>query len=509
MASVGSAIMLREEASRLLLYLLIVFLVTFSKTSSYVLRDNCLEFDVVELEDYLSRNIENVPTIDMMIGGFKCPVTALPFGALKSDWARLLLLQRAQPKDSILSKKLGRLFRILVIAYFQIEERFDIIQSGILSSVNNIDTRKEMKRFNNSIIDLGEVDKNFTANFTFFDNKKSIGTIKIERTTRLDITRENKNDNFNTTRSNNSSTTVEFLSIDDRMVFRSTTERYEEKKMVNITGFSDINTEKKNYTEISKANESIAIEIPNNFTKGQGGKNIYRKKEELNKNKDDTLTATDISGISVSNSNQKSIVKNMKEEGTTRSVFTTKISTMKSDGMEERDSKKMSDRSDYDYVTKFNLERIENVNSLEIFDAKTTSEPSRVYSNKISTNSSESFNQSPSNRQTNDVFEKIPWNFSNKLEKPPIYKKLRKPSLDNDFWKYIVISRNVVEPKMISEIENADKSEESSTKSKKRASLNTEKNLRWFYNFGHEDNKQYSNNPADRQGIYIECNGKK
>ncbi|XP_031366681.1 uncharacterized protein LOC116185727 [Apis dorsata] len=210
----------------------------------------------------------------------------------------------------------------------------------------------------------------------------------------------------------------------------------------------------------------------------------------------------------------------MTEEGTTRSVFTAKISTMKSDGMEERDSKKMSDRSDfpisYDYVT--NLERIENVNSLEIFDAKTTSEPSRVYSNKISTNSSESFNQTPSNRQTNDVFqvfEKIPWNFSNKLEKAPIYKKLRKPSLDNDFWKYIVISRNVslttpvVEPKMISVIENADKSKGSWTKSKKRGSLNIEKNLRWFYNFGHEDNKQYSNNPADRRGIYIECNGKK
>lgn len=108
-----------------------------------------------------------------------------------------------------------------------------------------------MKRFDNSIIDLGEINKNFTAN-TFFDDKKSIGTIKIERTTSLDITRENKNDNFNTTRSNNSSTTVEFLSIDNRMVFRSTTERYEKKKMVNITGFSDINTEKKNYTEISK-----------------------------------------------------------------------------------------------------------------------------------------------------------------------------------------------------------------------------------------------------------------
>lgn len=99
---------------------------------------------------------------------------------------------------------------------------------------------------------------------------------------------------------------------------------------------------------------------------------------------------------------------------------------MKSDGMEEQgDSRKSSDFPiSYDYVTKFNLERIKN--NLEIFDVKTTSEPSRVYSNKISTNSSESFNQSPSNRQTNDVFqvfEKIPWNLSNKLGKPSTYKK--------------------------------------------------------------------------------------
>lgn len=101
------------------------------EANSNVPPDDCLEFDVDDLEDYLSwLNFENVPTISMMIGEFKCPVTALPFGALKSDWARLLLLQRAQPRESILLKKLGRLFRILVIAYFQMEERFDVVQSG-------------------------------------------------------------------------------------------------------------------------------------------------------------------------------------------------------------------------------------------------------------------------------------------------------------------------------------------------------------------------------------------
>lgn len=102
----------------------------FSEASSHVLPGDCLEFDVNELEDYLSElDLENVPTIGMMVGQFQCPVTTLPFGALRSDWARLLLLQRAQPEGSILREKLARLFRVLAIAYFQMEERFDATRS--------------------------------------------------------------------------------------------------------------------------------------------------------------------------------------------------------------------------------------------------------------------------------------------------------------------------------------------------------------------------------------------
>ena len=49
-------------------------------------------------------------------------------------------------------------------------------------------------------------------------------------------------------------------------------------------------------------------------------------------------------------------MKNMKGEGTMRSIFTSKISTMKSDdGM--KDLKRISDFStSYDYSIKFNLE---------------------------------------------------------------------------------------------------------------------------------------------------------
>ncbi|XP_011867579.1 PREDICTED: uncharacterized protein LOC105561839 [Vollenhovia emeryi] len=91
------------------------------------IRDRCselIEFDVDEIENHLSElNLTDVPTVKMMTAGFKCPVSDLPFGALKSDWARLLLLREAQPDGSIVKLKLVRLMRLLIIAYYQMEER--------------------------------------------------------------------------------------------------------------------------------------------------------------------------------------------------------------------------------------------------------------------------------------------------------------------------------------------------------------------------------------------------
>lgn len=86
-------------------------------------------FDVDEIETYLSElNLTDVPTVKMMTAGFKCPISALPFGTLKSDWARLLLLQEAQPDGSLVKLKLVRLMRILIIAYYQMEERVDVME---------------------------------------------------------------------------------------------------------------------------------------------------------------------------------------------------------------------------------------------------------------------------------------------------------------------------------------------------------------------------------------------
>lgn len=94
------------------------------------IRDRCSELirlDVNEIEMHLSElNLTDVPTVKMMTAGFKCSVSTLPFGTLKSDWARLLLLREAQPDASIIKLKLVRLMRLLIIAYYQMEERIDV-----------------------------------------------------------------------------------------------------------------------------------------------------------------------------------------------------------------------------------------------------------------------------------------------------------------------------------------------------------------------------------------------
>jgi hypothetical protein len=47
----------------------------------------------------------------------------LPFGALPSDWSRLLLLQNRQPTDSPLQDNLLRLSRLILAVYFDNQER--------------------------------------------------------------------------------------------------------------------------------------------------------------------------------------------------------------------------------------------------------------------------------------------------------------------------------------------------------------------------------------------------
>ncbi|XP_018346844.1 PREDICTED: uncharacterized protein LOC108751258, partial [Trachymyrmex septentrionalis] len=123
--------MSREMLSYVSILFCTVLILNMECTSG--IPDRCLDlakFDVNELENHLSKlNLTDVPTVKMMTAGFKCPISALPFGTLKSDWARLLLLREAQPNGSIIKLKLVRLMRILIIAYYQMEERIDVTDS--------------------------------------------------------------------------------------------------------------------------------------------------------------------------------------------------------------------------------------------------------------------------------------------------------------------------------------------------------------------------------------------
>ncbi|XP_028047805.2 uncharacterized protein LOC105831089 isoform X2 [Monomorium pharaonis] len=128
------------EASLYLSLLLCAIILNVECASS--IPDHCLElikFDVDEIESHLSGlNLTDVPTVKMMTAGFKCPISTLPFGTLKSDWARLLLLREAQPDGSIVKLKLLRLIRILIIAYYQMEERIDVMDPEAKAAMKSL-----------------------------------------------------------------------------------------------------------------------------------------------------------------------------------------------------------------------------------------------------------------------------------------------------------------------------------------------------------------------------------
>ncbi|XP_033299037.1 uncharacterized protein LOC117205075 [Bombus bifarius] len=510
-ASVSAAIMSQVAVPRVFLYLLAAFLATFSKASSYVPPDDCLKFDVGDIEDYLSNlNFENVPTINMMIGGFKCPVTALPFGALKSDWARLLLLQRAQPKESILLKKLDRLIRILVIAYFRMEERFDVMQSGfwnisspsatsVHESTTSTNSKEETKKLDNSIANSRKINKT-SANFamsTFLNNDESSSTIEIERIalTSSDVTSEGKTGDFHT---------MHNIPLKHRSISEQIDEKRTVTAFVNITNFSERTTDKRKYTEIStlSANESVTINTANNFTRNKNGTNIFTR-DDSDADKNINFSTTEfsnetkpiitgsnavtarISETMTSSSYQKLIATSVEKERTAELIAPTIFSVTQTNGV-----KKHGTQNDY----------------------KVT-----VYSDKISTNPTERFNQSRPNNRTggvSQVFEKVPWNStnstvsSNKIKEPSIYKNT---PFGNKFWKYMTSSPKIssttvtADPTLMSQTKGTERYKGNLIKSKKRGSSNTdiEKMFRWFYTFGHSS----KNDSVDR-GVYIACEGK-
>lgn len=482
-----------------------------TEASSYVPPDDCLKFDVGDIEDYLSNlNFENVPTINMMIGGFKCPVTALPFGALKSDWARLLLLQRAQPKESILLKKLDRLMRILVIAYFRMEERFDVMQSGfwnisrlvtktltindkdfftslifvshsieyfdspsatsVHESTTSTNSKEETKKLDNSIANSRKINKT-SANFamsTFLNNDESSSTIEIERIalTSSNVTSEDKTGDFHT---------MHNIPLKHRSISEQIDEKRTVTAFVNITNFSERTTDKRKYTEIStlSANESVTINTANNFTGNKNGTNIFTR-DDSDADKNINFSTTEFSKetkpiITDSNAVTARISETMTSssyrviEGSNPTIF----SVTQTNGV-----KKHGTQNDYKVA---------------------------VYSDKISTNPTERFNQSRPNNRTggvSQVFEKVPWNStnstvsSNKIKEPSIYKNT---PFGNKFWKYMTISPKVssttvtADPTLMSQTKGTERYKGNLIKSKKRGSSNTdiEKMFRWFYTFGH------------------------
>ncbi|XP_043492085.1 putative uncharacterized protein DDB_G0282133 isoform X2 [Polistes fuscatus] len=118
------------------------------------LKDQCLESNILDLEEYISTlKFAKVPTIDSMVVGFEFPMATLPFGILRSDWTRLLLLRNVQEKGSILAEKLEFLFKILIIAYQNFEQ--------------SLPSKKFFNGTNNSVSENTGETKLTKSNFSF------------------------------------------------------------------------------------------------------------------------------------------------------------------------------------------------------------------------------------------------------------------------------------------------------------------------------------------------------
>ncbi|KZC06468.1 hypothetical protein WN55_10379 [Dufourea novaeangliae] len=413
----------------------------------------------------------------MMIGGFECPPTALPFGALKSDWARLLLLQKALPDKSVLREKLGRLFRILTIAYFQIEEHFDVTKSipTTFSSLNasstqesTISTNSKEETKKNLVTDSRETNEisESLVSTTVFGSEESFDGSGNERTTitSWDVTGNSSERNNSGGLGNNAlSTDVAFspVGVETTSTIRLTSEE--------VVG------DKKNLID-SVLNRNDSVDVTGSM---DSIKPVTFPVSESNQ----VITPL-TSNVSILSVEYKSTTKNVEkqEEGITESDFvggsrfTTELSS-----------------------------------SPEIFDVKHTTKQNYIHTDRFSgnddTSSTKSFPRKQSGHRKDKVFEKTSSGnfpnsavYRNKIRKPSI---LRKPPADKEFWKYMVISRDVTlaTPTTRRSISKDSDREQNMNKwsrrgsgmSKKRGSLNTnvQNNFRWFYNIGREE-KEYA-----------------
>ncbi|XP_053986655.1 uncharacterized protein LOC128880506 isoform X1 [Hylaeus volcanicus] len=517
--------MSRKVLRRVHLFSLTLLLPIFCKGSYSAIAEDCKDFDIDVLEDYLSKlNLENVPTIAMMIGGFQCPVTTLPFGALKSDWARLMLLQRAQPQESILKEKLSRLFRILAIAYFQIEERFDFTENVSRTTSINASTTREIPSSDHSKKSTEKpnlhskktpgIPGSFSPT-TVLGTEEFIDATKIEGTafTSPYVTGEDGERDFFVRIRNGSSTTIASSPVGIETTFPSTIV----EQIVNAS---------KNVSGLDNFFDSITVSTLETSTLNNGSFDTS------------SLTSANYQGLTT----EKEGINFTSEVHATTAKMAKKMPgrgdspipnvSVSFETFEEQKNTTVIDEepkipvAQYRDGTDSNFPEFANISSTEMSDVKSTTEKSHIYTNRISGNdvggSIKSFPTEHSSRRTNgvfQVFEETPWNPSNstvrgnKIRKPSIS---RQPPANNEFWKYIVTSRNVTLATPVasrSTSEFPDRTDETngsrggSVKSKKRGSLNTnvEKNFRWFYNVGQLDKDERAR--KDQLGIHIECGG--
>ncbi|XP_011496556.1 PREDICTED: GATA zinc finger domain-containing protein 14-like [Ceratosolen solmsi marchali] len=136
---------------------------------------SCAILDAELLQDYVSSLNET----ELNVTYFNTEKELLPFGALPSDWSRLLLLQNRQPKGTPLHDNLLKLSRLLLAAHFESDEHHNWTDDG--QSIDSVTT------LDNLMVDsYTEFDDQHAPNIKFNSIEKNSDLINSS----LDVIRE-------------------------------------------------------------------------------------------------------------------------------------------------------------------------------------------------------------------------------------------------------------------------------------------------------------------------------
>lgn len=216
--------------------------------------DACMDFDIADLEEFTIQQNNEATQINVIDNLDNVTISDVPFGRLRSDWSRLILLHDLLPEDSLMRTNLKLSFCNLKFLYHNITQT---VQTTI--SIDN---------FTTAITTNSEIIEPLLTTTTKVNdlNPTTVSDVTSELT---DSTPTNSETNylFNTITSINNYTTSESTKIIDNLDIKSTTILSNEliKKKFTVISLNNIDLSTRECEKCKIKNTKEAIKDINYF----------------------------------------------------------------------------------------------------------------------------------------------------------------------------------------------------------------------------------------------------